>query len=72
MDEFNALVGPFEAAFLQYMTKWTFHGRRRQSRRYATYKNCPLPIPADRLLFILVYLKQNTIEFIPLYGMMRL
>src|SRR5712691_2740192 len=32
VDEFDALVGPFEAAFLQYMTAWTFHGRRRQSR----------------------------------------
>src|SRR2546428_4658168 len=38
VDEFEALVAPFEAAFLQYMAEWTFHGRCRQSRRYTTYK----------------------------------
>lgn len=62
VDEFEALVPPFEAAFLQYMAAWTFHGRPRQSRRYTTYKNCPLPTAADRLLFILVYLKQHTLQ----------
>ena len=71
MDEFAALVPPFEAAFLGYMAEWTLHGRRRQSRRYTTYKNCPLPTPEDRLLFILVYLKQNTIHMLHgrLFGM---
>jgi hypothetical protein len=59
VDEFTALVPPFEEAFLGYMADWTLHGRRRQARRYTTYKNCPLPTPEDRLLFILVYLKQN-------------
>ena len=60
VDEFAALVPPFEEAFLRYMATWTLHGRRRQSRRYTTYTNCPLPTPEDRLLFILVYLKQHT------------
>ncbi|MGF1528526.1 MAG: transposase family protein, partial [Candidatus Competibacterales bacterium] len=26
------------------------------------YKNCPLPLPEDRLLFVLVYLKQNPLQ----------
>ncbi len=71
VDEFAALVPPFEAAFLDYMTAWTLHGRRRQARRYTTYRNCPLPTPEDRLLFILVYLKQNTIHLLHgrLFGM---
>jgi len=71
VDEFAALVPPFEAAFLNYMADWTLHGRRRQSRRYTTYTNCPLPTPEDRLLFILVYLKQNTIQLLHgrLFGM---
>jgi hypothetical protein len=71
MDEFAALVPPFEAAFLGYMAAWTLHGRQRQSRQYTTYKNCPLPTPEDRLLFILVYLKQNTIQMLHgrLFGM---
>ena len=38
---------------------WTLHGRRRQARRYTTDESCPLLTPEDRLLFILVYLKQN-------------
>ena len=71
VDEFVALVPPFEAAFLDYMAEWTLHGRPRQSRRYTTYKNCPLPTAEDRLLFILVYLKQNTIHLLHgrLFGM---
>jgi len=71
VDEFAALVPPFEAAFLDYMAAWTLLGRRRQARRYTTYKNCPLPTPEDRLLFLLVYLKQNTIQLLHgrLFGM---
>jgi len=64
VDEFTVLVPPFEAAFLGYMAEWTLHGRRRQSRRYTTYKNCPLPTPEDRLLFILVYLTQHPTQLL--------
>jgi len=71
IDEFTALVPPFEAAFLDYMTDWTLHGRQRQARRYTTDNNCPLPTPEDRLLFILVYLKQNPTQLLHgrLFGM---
>ena len=64
VDEFAALVPPFEAAFLACMVEWTLHGRRRQARRYTTYTNYPLPTPEDRLLFILVYLKQHTMHLL--------
>jgi len=64
VDEFVALVPPFEEAFVGYMAEWTMQGRRRQARRYTTYKNGPLPTPEDRLLFILVYLKQHTIQLL--------
>jgi Helix-turn-helix of DDE superfamily endonuclease len=71
VDEFTALVPAFEVAFLAYMADWTLHGRRRQARRYTTYQNCPLPTPDDRLLFILVYLKQNPTQLLHgrLFGM---
>jgi hypothetical protein len=71
VDEFTGLVPPFETAFLDYMADWTLHGRQRQARRYTTYKNCPLPTPEDRLLFILVYLKQNPTQLLHgrLFGM---
>jgi hypothetical protein len=59
VDEFTALVPAVEAAFLGDLGDWTLHGRRRQARRYTTSKHCPLPTPAERLLFILVYLKQH-------------
>ena len=39
------------------MAHWRLDGQPRTARRYATYMNCPLPTPEDRLLFILVYLK---------------
>ena len=69
--EFAALVPPFEAAFRAYMAVWTLHGRRRLSRRYTTYTNCPLPTPEDRLLFILIYLKQHPTHLLHgrLFGM---
>jgi hypothetical protein len=71
VDEFTALVPPFEAAFLDYMADWTLHGRQRQARRYTTYKSCPLSTPEDRLLFILIYLKQNPTQLLHgrLFGM---
>jgi hypothetical protein len=62
VDECEALLGPFEGAFLEYMAAWTLLGQCRPSRKYTTYKHCPLPTPADRLLFILVYLTQHTLQ----------
>jgi hypothetical protein len=62
VDEFETLLAPFEAAFLRYMAAWTLLGQCRQSRKHTTYKNCPLPTPADRLLCILVSRKQHTIQ----------
>jgi hypothetical protein len=64
VDEFRALVPSFEEAFLGYMANWTLHGRRRLARRYTTYKNCPLPTPEDRLLCMLIYLKQHPIQLL--------
>jgi Helix-turn-helix of DDE superfamily endonuclease len=57
VDEFRRLVPPFEATFQAYMAHWRLDGQPRTARRYTTYRNCPLPTPEDRLLFILVYLK---------------
>lgn len=58
IEEFEVLVPDFEIAFREHMTHWTLEGKPRTGRRYSTYSNCPLPTPQDRLLFILVYLKQ--------------
>jgi hypothetical protein len=69
--EFQALLPHFEQAFGTYMQDHTIDGQPRTSRRYSTYGTCPLPTIADKLLFILTYLKQNPIQEVQgqLFGM---
>jgi hypothetical protein len=62
VDEFQALVLPFERAFQDHMAEWRLDGKPRTARRFTIYQNCPLPTPEDRLLFILVYLKTNPLQ----------
>jgi hypothetical protein len=71
VEEFQRLVPPFEAAFQAHMAAWRLDGRPRTARRYTTYKNCPLPTPEDRLLFLLVYLKTSPLQVVQgrLFGM---
>jgi len=69
--EFQALLPHFEQAFETYMQDRTIDGQPRTSRRYSTYDTCPLPTLADKLLFMLIYLKQNPIQEVQgqLFGM---
>jgi hypothetical protein len=69
--EFQALVAPFEQAFVKHMEQWRLDGKRREKRAYSTYQNCPLPTAEDRLLFILSYLKSNALQVFhgQLFGM---
>ena len=55
------------------MAAWRMDGKPRTARRFTVYKNCPLPTPADRLLFILVYLKTYTLQVVHgrLFGMVQ-
>jgi DDE superfamily endonuclease len=71
VEEFEQLVPPFEVAFQAHMAHWRLDGRPRSARRYTTYKNCPLPMPEDRLLCILVYLKTYPLQVVQgrLFGM---
>jgi hypothetical protein len=71
VEEFQQLVPPFEVMFQAHMAHWRLDGRPRTTRRYTTYKNCPLPTPEDRLLFILVYLKTYPLQVVQgrLFGM---
>jgi hypothetical protein len=71
LDEFQPLVPPFEAAFQAHMARWRLDGQPRTARQYTTDKNCPLPTPEDRLLFILVYLKTYPLQVVRgrLFGM---
>jgi hypothetical protein len=71
VGEFHQLVPPFEAAFQAHMAHWRLDGKPRTARRYATYQNCPLPTPEDRLLFLLVYVKTYPLQVVQgrLFGM---
>ena len=73
LDEFQQLVPPFEAAFHARMAAWRMDGKPRTARRFTVYKNCPLPTPEDRLLFILVSLKTYTLQLVHgrLFGMVQ-
>lgn len=71
VEEFTQLVPAFEEAFQERMKDWCLDGKKRTGRKYQTYTNCPLPMPEDRLLFILVYLKNNPLQVLQgeLFGM---
>src|SRR6266850_7059746 len=69
--EFTALLPHFEHALAAYLQDRTIDDQPRTSRRYSSYGNSPLPTLADKLLFILTYLKQNPIQEVQgqLFGM---
>jgi hypothetical protein len=71
LDEFQQLVPPFEAAFQAHMAAWRLDGKPRTARQFTVYQNCPLPIPEDRLLFILAYIKTYALQVVQgrLFGM---
>ena len=73
LDEFRQLIPPFEAACQAWMAAWRMDGKPRTVRRFTVYKNCPLPTPEDRLLFILVYVKTYALQVVQgrLFGMVQ-
>src|SRR5712671_5708299 len=55
------------------MAAWRMDGKPRTARRFTVYQHCPLPTPADRLLFILVSLKTSALQVVQgrLFGMVQ-
>ena len=72
-NEFADLVPVFEECFLERMRAYTIDGLPRLNRRYTTYKNSPLSTIEDKLLFILVHMKQNLTQEVQgeLFGMVQ-
>src|SRR5690348_12060769 len=68
---FSAFLPYFTSAIERYLNHTTLSGYMREGDRAITYANSPLPTAADRLLFILTYLKQNAREEVhgQLFGM---
>jgi hypothetical protein len=57
-QEFAELVPLFTTSFSEYLDEQTIEGYERVGRRFVPYRNSTLPTMEDKLLFILVYLKQ--------------
>jgi hypothetical protein len=70
-QEFTVLLPHFAHAFLADLADRTIDGQPRTSRRYSTYETSPFPTMADKLLFILTYVKQKPIQAVhgQLFGM---
>jgi hypothetical protein len=63
IEVFNELLPYFEEAHNDYLSKYRLNGKRRNGyRKYVMYKNSPLPCMAERLAFILSYMKLNPIQ----------
>jgi DDE superfamily endonuclease len=73
LNEFQQLVLPFETAFQTRMAAWRMDGKPRTARRFTVYKNCPLPTPEERLLFLLTYVKTYALQVVQgrLFGMVQ-
>ena len=58
-QEFDILVEQTEKVFQEKMKTQTVKGKIRNSRKYTDYKNSPFKTKEDRLLLVLIYLKNN-------------
>jgi hypothetical protein len=69
--EFQALLPHVEQAFMTSRQERTIDGQPRTSRRYTTYGTGPLPMSADKRLFMLTYVQQHPMQAVqgPLFGM---
>ncbi len=70
-EEFTNLVPLFTECFYEYLDEQTIEGYERVGRKYVPYRNSTLPTMEDKLLFILVYLKQAPTQEVQgsLFGM---
>ena len=58
-NEFDILAESVDKSLKHRMKMKTIQGNDRNSRSFVIYKNSPLPTAKDRLLFVLIFLKQN-------------
>ena len=62
VEEFEGLLPHFRVEFEKHVAVYRLDGKKRVKRSYTEYKNAALPSLADKLLFILVYLKQGSLQ----------
>lgn len=58
-NEFDILAESVDESLKHRMKMKTIQGDKRNGRSFVIYKNSPLPTAKDRLLFVLIFLKQN-------------
>ena len=70
-QEFMALLPQFQQSYDDYLNSYTIEGYERIGQIPKPYHTSPLPTIEDKLLFILVYLKQNPTQTLQgyLFGM---
>src|SRR5919199_6971600 len=70
-EEFIALLPQFQQSYDEYLQAYTIEGYERVAQIPRSYHNSPLPTIEDKLLFILVHLKQNPTQTLQgyLFGM---
>lgn len=57
--EFEPLAKEVDEALKHQMKMFTLKGEIRKNKNFRIYKNTPLKTPNDRLLFVLMFLKNN-------------
>jgi hypothetical protein len=62
VEEFDALLPPFEKQFAERMVLYTLSGKKRRNRPYVTYNNSPLPSSGEKLFFILTYYQSYPLQ----------
>ena len=63
-QEFEALLPHFGKNYYDWMKTHRLDGKPRGKRKYSDYKNSPLPTMADKLFFILHFLKTNNLQHV--------
>jgi len=58
VEEFDVFLPFFDVAWTTHMEETTITGAYRWNRPHVSYRHSPLPTSADKLFFILVYIKQ--------------
>jgi len=60
--EFEALLPHFAQQYYEWMSQYRLDGKPRGKRKHSDYQNSPLPTMAEKLFFILHYLKSNNLQ----------
>jgi hypothetical protein len=61
-EEVETLLPHFDKCYTEWISTHRLDGKPRGKRKYSVYKNSPLPTMADKLFFILHFLKTNNLQ----------